>query len=116
MPWHLPPRVRSRSATLEQLQETWEKPPDQLTYKECWIRIVQLFETRLESGQRALDNRQLQDLSAYCMAWPGYPPKTPDLTGRLPKDIWKAPEVLTDKLREALWAYWPVKDLEPVEF
>jgi hypothetical protein len=110
--------VRSRPATLEQLQETWEKPPDQLTYRECWIRIVQLFEARLESGQRALDNRQLQDLAAYCLAWPGHPgPPDYQHRSRLYTDtIWEAPEMLTDKLREALWAYWPVKELEPVEF
>jgi hypothetical protein len=101
MPWHLPPRVRSRPATLEQLQETWEKPPDQLSYKECWIRLVQLHEARLESGLRCLDSRQLQNLADYCRAWPPFE---------------KAPELLTDKLREALWAYWPVKELEPVEF
>jgi hypothetical protein len=93
--------VRSRPASLEQVQETWEKPPDQLTYKECWIRLVQLHEARLESGLRCLDSRQLQDLSRYCLAWPTFE---------------KAPELLTDKLREALWAYWPVKELEPVEF
>jgi hypothetical protein len=101
MPWHLPPRVRSRPASLEQVQETWEKPPDQLTFKECWIRLVQLHEARLESGLRCLDSRQLRDLSDYCLAWPKFE---------------KAPELLTDKLREALWAYWPVKELEPVEF
>jgi hypothetical protein len=93
--------VRSRPASLEQVQETWEKPPDQLTYKECWIRILQLNQARLESGERCIGSQQIKDLSAYCLAWPTFQ---------------KAPELLTDKLREALWAYWPVKELEPVEF
>jgi hypothetical protein len=103
MPWHLPPRVRSRPASLEELQQAWEKSPDQLTHKECWIRILQLHQARLDSGERCISSQQLKDLAAYCLAWPTYPYE-------------KAPELLTDKLREALWAYWPVKELEPVEF
>lgn len=101
MPWHLPPKVRHRPVTLEVLQQSWQQPPSELNYKECWVRIIQLYECRLESGQRALGNDQLRDLTAYCLAWPTFE---------------KAPELLTDKLRETLMAYWPVAELEPVVF